>query len=65
MRDPKLMVKTMIDDVAATGTVPMLPARLQSLLESLERICPACLAATSQETWDLLHQGRPLHGRRS
>lgn len=33
------------------------------VLESLDRVCPACLAATSQETWDLLHSEHPCTTR--
>lgn len=38
---------------------------IQRVIGSLDRICPACMAATSQETWDLLHHGRECKTRRS
>lgn len=31
---------------------------IESVIESLEKVCPACLASTSQETWDQLHRGK-------
>ncbi len=31
---------------------------IKKVIESLDKICPACLAATSQETFELLHQGK-------
>jgi hypothetical protein len=33
-------------------------ADFDALVRSLDRVCPACVAATSQETWDLLHRDR-------
>lgn len=57
-RDPRQQVKTMVDDFDATGSVPMFRQRMQRIIESLDRICSACLAATSQETWEQLHRNR-------
>lgn len=51
-------VKAMLDDVRATGHVPSIEERLQNLIKSLDKICSACLAATSAETHELLHRGR-------
>lgn len=32
--------------------------RLKALIASLDRICPACLAAIDQSTHDMLHLGK-------
>lgn len=33
-------------------------ALVARVIASLDKTCPACLAATDAETWELLHQGR-------
>jgi len=55
---PTLQVKTMIDDYNATGEVPMFKERMQRVIDSLARICTACLAATSADTWEQLHRNK-------
>lgn len=32
---------------------------LEAVVESLDRVCVACLAATDQATWTLLHENAP------
>lgn len=32
--------------------------RLAAVLTSLDRVCPACLAAKTREEWELLHRER-------
>lgn len=29
--------------------------RIEAIIASLDRMCPACAAANSQESWDALH----------
>lgn len=43
-------------DVAAKLGIP---STVLELCISTSRICSACMASTSQETWDLLHTNRP------
>jgi len=33
-------------------------AMIQRVIDSLDRICSACMAATSQETWEQLHRNK-------
>ena len=33
----------------------MIAEQIMRVIANLERVCPACLAATSRETWTLLH----------
>lgn len=40
-------------------------AKIRAVIESLDRICPPCLAATDQATWDLLHRGKVCRTRRA
>lgn len=32
--------------------------QLAKVVESLDRVCPACLAAKTRDEWELLHQKR-------
>lgn len=35
-----------------------LAERIAAVIASLDRVCPACLAARDRATWELLHRGR-------
>ncbi len=42
-----------------------LQERLAAILASLDRVCPACLAAKTREEWELLHRERACPTTRS
>lgn len=47
--------KLAVDAAAKLG----IPSAVLELFISIDRVCSACMASTSQETWDLLHTNRP------